>query len=126
MLLLFAGFQLEDIDDIGIGTAEAEVSVLACGQIAAIAQDIDIGESHVHGHGAERAPLGIKVEGVSDLVTAVAAAGSFLIHQGDCNLRFFHDSASISSNIIQHNGGEQNRLLPLQHISKKIIIIVTL
>lgn len=45
MLLLFAGFQLEDIDDIGIGTAEAEVSVLACGQSAAIAQDIDIGKA---------------------------------------------------------------------------------
>ena len=84
--------QTEHIDHIHIRAAEADLAVAGSGRCAAVAENIDVRKSNMHGHGAELATVGVVVEGISDLVTTVATALANSIYQGYLDFWFAHDT----------------------------------
>ena len=79
-LVVLHHFQLEDIDHIYIRTAEQDGSVWLCGKFSAVTKDVNVGERHMHSHGAQFSPICIKVKGIPDLMAVVAAHGAFSVH----------------------------------------------
>ena len=64
----------KDVDHVHIRAAEARRAGRFAGDLAAVAQDVNIGKGDVHRHRAQVAALGVKVEAVARLVAAVAAS----------------------------------------------------
>ena len=87
-------FEKEHIGGIRIRTTEACSAGRLAWKRAAVAQDVHIGEGHVHGHGAQLSPFRVKVEAVPHLVPPVAAAGTLPVDQCDPDSRPFHGYAS--------------------------------
>ena len=82
--------QPEHIDHIHIRAAEADLAVAGSGRCAAVAENIDVRKGNMHCHGAELATVGFVVEGISDLMTTMTAAGSDFINQGYLDFWFAH------------------------------------
>ena len=94
--------QTEYIDH--IRAAEADLAVAGWRQFAAVAKDVDVRKGNMHCYGTELASVGIVVEGISDLMTTVAATLAEPVNQGyldfglthrtllkcdSCNMAFF-------------------------------------
>ena len=79
--LFHLNIQTEYIDHIHIRAAEVDLS---------IAEDINVRKGNMHCHGAELASVGIVVEGISDLMTPVAATLAEPVNQGYLDFGFAH------------------------------------
>ena len=53
-----------------------------------IPQNVNVRESHVHGHRAELVPAAVEGKDISNLMTMVAAMVSFLFYQGEFDFWF--------------------------------------
>ena len=90
-------FKLKDIDGVRIRAAEHRRARRLPGDLAAVAQDVGVDESHMHGHRAELAALGVKIPALADTMAAVAAARAFSFDERDADLRAFHLALQVSS-----------------------------
>ena len=84
------GINPKHIDHIRIRAAEADLAVSGSGRCAAVAENINIRKGNMHYHGTELATVGIVVEGISDLMTTVAAAFSDPVNQSYLDFGFSH------------------------------------
>ena len=88
--LFHLNIQTEYIDHIHIRAAEADLAVAGSGRCAAVAEDVNIRKSNMHGHRAELATVSIIVEGISDLMTTVASTLAEPVNQGYLDFWFAH------------------------------------
>ena len=78
--LLVDDLSKPDVQRIDLGTAELCRAWLVAGHGPALAQDIDIGKSHMAGHGTHLAAISVEVKNVARLVPVMAAACAQLVH----------------------------------------------
>ena len=78
-LLVLDLFYFKDIDHIYVGTAEANGVLFLTGQLTAVSEDVNIRESDMLSHGAERAAFRVPVPCVPDQMAMMASHGSFLV-----------------------------------------------
>ena len=76
------------IDHIAVRAAELDSPIGGGGGRTAVAEDINVGKGHVHGHRAELVPAAVEGKDISNLVTMVAAMVSFLFYQGEFDFWF--------------------------------------
>lgn len=88
LLLRPDGLQPEYVDHIAVRAAEAHLPAPGGRHRAAVAENVDVGESYVHCHRAQLAPLGVVIEAVADLMAPVAGAGALFVHKGDFDFWF--------------------------------------
>src|SRR5699024_11931787 len=87
----------EHVDGIHIGAAEGGGALRLAGDGAAVAEDIHIGEGHVHGHGAQLPPLGVEVVAVPHLVAPVAAALAQAVAEGNADSGPIHHNRLLAA-----------------------------
>ena len=74
-------FNFKYVDCIDVGTAKYSRVLWLIGNIAAVAQNVDIRECNVHCHGTELTALRVEIETVADFMAAVTAARPFAVNQ---------------------------------------------
>ena len=77
----------KDVKGIDLGAAELSCTGFIARNGTAVAQDIDVGEPRMTGHGAQLTAIAIEVKDVARLVTMMAAALPQLVHAGNANAR---------------------------------------
>ena len=69
---------------------QADLAVSGSGRCATVAEDINVRKGNMHCHGAELATVGIVVEGISDLMTPVAATLAEPVNRGYLDFGLTH------------------------------------
>ena len=107
----------KNVEGIDLGAAEFGRTGLVAGNSTSIAKNIDIGKSHMAGHGAELAAVAIKIKDIARFVTMVATALPQLVHAGNADARAlatwrtggFETHAALSHRLARHATHRQSR-----------------
>lgn len=75
----------KDIEGIDLGTAELGSTGLVAGNSTSIAKNIDVGEPHMTGHGAELAAIAVEVKDIARLVPMMTSTLPQLVHAGNAD-----------------------------------------
>lgn len=78
---------LEHVDGLYVGATERGGASRLSGNLAPIAQNVDVGKGHMRRHGAELSSLGIKVKAVAHAVATMAGQGPQPVYQLDVDAR---------------------------------------